>query len=111
MNEQIPPTNVQPFDYRRDKDGCDDTFDIIDHRGTVIASIHFWDEPDTDAADRAEANARLLSAAPSLLAVLESFEAAWQRWADEMARRPEMALEMFHIDNAARDAIARAKPV
>lgn len=116
MNEQVPrhddnllPTG--PFTYRRDRDGCDDTFDIVDHRGVVITSIRFWDEPDTDHAERAEAIARLFAAAPDMLAALEWFESTWRRCAAEMTRYPKIAEKtvMFHIYHAARDAVARAK--
>lgn len=111
MNEQTPRTTAQPFDYRRDKDGCDDVYCIIDHRGITLASIPFWDEPDNDDAERALALARLLAAAPSLLSALEWFESAWRRWAEAMNRHPSLAenTEMFDIYNAARDVIELAR--
>jgi hypothetical protein len=111
MNEQISRTTTRPFDYRRDEDGCDDVYCITDHRGVTLASIPFWDEPDTDDAERALALARLLAAAPSLLAALEWFESAWRVWAEDIRRNPPLAekTEMFHIYNAARDALALAK--
>ncbi len=111
MSEQIPRTTVRPFDYRRDEDGCDDVYCITDHRGVTLATIPFWDEPDTDDAERALALARLFAAAPSLLAALEWFESAWRRWAENARRYPSLAekTEMFHIYNAARDAIALAR--
>jgi hypothetical protein len=39
MSKQIPRTTVRPFDYRRDRDGVDDVYEIIDHRGVTLASI------------------------------------------------------------------------
>jgi hypothetical protein len=42
---------------------------------------------------------------------LEWFESAWRRWAEDARRYPSLAekTEMFHIYNAARDAIALAR--
>lgn len=111
MSEQNPRTTIRPFDYRRDRDGVDDVYEIIDHRGVTLASIPFWDEPDTDDAEQALALARLFAAAPSLLAALEWFESAWRRWAEEVRRSPSWGenTEMLHIYNEARDAIALAR--
>jgi hypothetical protein len=111
MSEQNPRTTARPFTYRRDKDGCDDVYDIIDDRGILRASIPFWDEPDTSEAADAVALARLFAAAPSLLAALAWFEAAWRPWADDIRRYPSLAekTEMFHIYNAAREALWRAR--
>jgi hypothetical protein len=116
MNERTSrrdtkPLATGPFTYRRDRDGCDDTFDIVDHRGVVIASIPFWDEPDTDHAERAEAIARLFAATPDMLAALERFESAWRRWSEEMARHPQVPvnIEMVHVYHAVRAAIALAE--
>lgn len=104
----LPPG---PYAYHRDADGCDDTFDITDARGKHLTSVPFWDDPETDHAARAEAIARLFAAAPSMLAALEKFEAAWRRWSEDIRRYPELAekTEMFHIYNAARAAVADAK--
>jgi hypothetical protein len=52
MNAPIAPR----YTYSRDRDGCDDTFDIWDTRTSeVIDSIPFW-EAEADA----EENARLI---------------------------------------------------
>lgn len=50
----------EPYNYTRSTDGTYDTFLIHDDAGEVIASLGFWDEPDTDEAQRAEASARLI---------------------------------------------------
>ena len=104
----LPPPG--PYAYHRDKDGCDDTFDIIDSRGACLTSIPFWDDPQTDHAGRAEAIARLFAAAPTMLAALQRFETAWRLWAEDIRRVPGLAekTEMLHIYDAARAAIAEA---
>jgi hypothetical protein len=48
-------TDSGPYDYSRDKDGCDEVFNVVDGRGQVIVSVRFWDE-----VEAAEAKARLL---------------------------------------------------
>jgi hypothetical protein len=103
----LPPG---PYAYRRDSDGCDDTFDITDARGTHLTSVPFWDDPETDHAARAESIARLFAAAPTMLAALQSFEIAWRRWAEDIRRFPGLAekTEMLRIYDAARAAIAEA---
>lgn len=111
MSRQTPRTTARPFDYRRDTNGFDDVYEIIDHRGVTLASIPFWDEPDTDHDAQALALARLLAAAPSLFWALEWFESAWRAWAEDIRRNPSLAekTEMFHIYNAARYAVTLAK--
>jgi hypothetical protein len=99
MSQQILRTSAQPFSYRRDKDGCDDVFHVIDHRGITLASVHFWDEPDTDHAAEALDLARLLAAAPVLLATLERFEAT---------SRGEEA-DLHDVYDSAREAIRLAR--
>jgi hypothetical protein len=49
------------YTYRRDRDGTEDTLDIQDPGGRTIATLYFWDEPDTDAAERAEAAAKAIT--------------------------------------------------
>ncbi len=60
-----------PYFYQRDKDGCDDTWNIIAADGSCVGCIHFWDKPGTREAEETEANARLFAAAPELLGALE----------------------------------------
>ena len=48
------------YTFSRDRDGTFDTFDIRSPEGQVIASLYFWDEPDTDEAKQAEASARTI---------------------------------------------------
>jgi hypothetical protein len=45
-------TKTPGYTYTRDKDGTEDTLDILDPGGQAIATLYFWDEPDTDAAQR-----------------------------------------------------------
>jgi hypothetical protein len=46
------------YAYNRDRDGCDDTFDIWDiQRGKVIDSVPFWDSVEGEEAE-AEEDAR-----------------------------------------------------
>jgi hypothetical protein len=49
------------YTYRRDKDGTEDTLVIQDPAGRTIATLYFWDEPDTDVAERAEAAAKAIT--------------------------------------------------
>jgi hypothetical protein len=44
----------------RTRNGTEDQIDIMSPEGKAIASIQFWDEPDTDAAAHAEADAKLI---------------------------------------------------
>ncbi len=60
-----------PYLCERYRDGCDDVIQIKAADGSYVADITYWDEPDTDDAAKAEADALLLSAAPELLAALE----------------------------------------
>lgn len=51
-----------PYTYHRDKDGVDDTFDIMTPNGKHLVSVRFWDEPDMpENLARAEAKARLIT--------------------------------------------------
>jgi hypothetical protein len=99
MSDQIPRTSAQTFAYRRDKDGCDDVFHVIDHRGIILVSVRFWDEPDTNHAAEALELARLLAAAPVLLATLERFEAT------SRAAEPDL----HDLYDSAREAIRLAR--
>lgn len=63
---------VGSLGYRRDRDGVDDTWDIINlGTGGVVTSIPFWDT-DHDWQARSEALARLFTAAPDLLSALDA---------------------------------------
>jgi|HubBroStandDraft_4_1064222.scaffolds.fasta_scaffold1670305_1 hypothetical protein len=42
------------------RDGTFDLIDIISPDGKVIASLYYWDEPDTTEAARAERSARIV---------------------------------------------------
>jgi len=54
MKTQQAPRYV----YSRDRDGCDDTFDIWDTQtNRVIDSVHFWDSVEGEEAE-AEEDAR-----------------------------------------------------
>lgn len=48
------------FTYMRDRDGTFDEFVICNPAGKVIASLYFWDEPDTDECFRAHSSAHLI---------------------------------------------------
>jgi hypothetical protein len=64
-----------PWTYHRDKDGVDDLFAVVAEANSQwLATITFWDEPDLDCGERAEANARLISAAPVLLDALRAVD-------------------------------------
>jgi len=48
------------YAYSRDRDGCDDTFDIFDTQTSrIIDSIHFWDSVEGEEED-AEETTRLI---------------------------------------------------
>ena len=48
------------YAYNRDRDGCDDTFDIWDRQTSrVIDSVHFWDSIEDEESEAEEA-ARLI---------------------------------------------------
>lgn len=42
------------------RDGTFDLIDILNPEGNVIATLYYWDEPDTDEAKRAEESARVI---------------------------------------------------
>ncbi len=52
-----PPTG---YTFRRDKDGVDDVLEILDPEGKVIATIRYWDEPDTHSGPEAVRSARVI---------------------------------------------------
>ncbi len=89
-----------PLNYRRDRDGCDDTWDIYHAAdGGVITSVPFWDcDPEWMA--KAEATARLFASSPELLKALECLLSAGP---NGNANRYNTAV------NRARAAIAKAK--
>jgi hypothetical protein len=71
-NRSEPPEHAPgPYFYQHEKNGCDDTWEIIATDGSYVASIYFCDEPGTREAEESEANARLFAAAPELLGALE----------------------------------------
>jgi hypothetical protein len=60
----VTNTREGPYYYTRDKNGCDDTWDIYGPGDEFLATIPFWDEPDTaEWVRRTEATARLIVAA------------------------------------------------
>jgi hypothetical protein len=69
MKTKIFNYSQGPYQYRRDKDGCDECYDIIDgDGGTVLASLPFWDDED----ETIEATARLFASAPELAETLDA---------------------------------------
>lgn len=49
------------YTYRLNgRDGTFDLIEIVNPAGRVIASLYYWDEPDTDEAARAEASANVV---------------------------------------------------
>jgi|GEM_PF-5692813 len=61
-----------PYAYCRNKNGTEDTWDIVAHDGRVLATHEFWDDHDGQS-EQIKANFRLLAAAPELLKALMSF--------------------------------------
>ena len=61
------------FTYRRDSDGCDETWDIRNPDGTHLTSIHFWER-----ADETEAEAKLIVDAPNAFADNAAKEGVWE---------------------------------
>ena len=53
-------TKRNKYYAERYRNGTKDQIDIMSPQGKAIAYIQFWDEPDTDDAARAEANAMLI---------------------------------------------------
>jgi hypothetical protein len=104
-----------PYFYQRDKDGCDDVWHIISAEGYVVASIHFWDEPDTNERAESEANARLLAAAPELLSALERLTSCAQSLYltldPDPRRRPREAGELRRAYRVAFGLIAKARGI
>ena len=94
-----------PFAYRRDRDGCDDTWDIIDlSREIIVTRIPFWDD-DADWTLRSEATARLFVNSTDLLSSLEELVGGW----------PDADADQYHgaVDRAAvviAKAMGRVRP-
>ena len=55
MVEDSQTTTSGPYRYTRSKDGCDEVFDVVNERGEIIVSVHFW-----EAVEASEAKARLI---------------------------------------------------
>lgn len=54
-------TRTDAYTYQfNGRDGTFDLIDIVSPGGQAVASLHYWDSPDTDEAARAEASARLI---------------------------------------------------
>jgi hypothetical protein len=96
--------SLDHFAYGRDSDGCDDLWVIYcPSQQRDVARIAFWDcSPDWMA--RTEADARLLSSAPSLYNAAKEFLAA-------LATLPSQALsvEMLEAEQSAIQAITHAE--
>ena len=90
-----------PWNYHELKPGNRNAFHVRNReisRGVCEVSASKWE---STSADELEANARIISAAPELLAALLAFVAQYEGSGhDERERRPEMIL--------ARQAIAKA---
>lgn len=75
LNDKLTTSETKftpgPYTIRRDEDGGDDYFHIIDQsHQAIVASIQFWDDVSTDT-ERAWANARLLAKAPEMFQALK----------------------------------------
>lgn len=95
-----------PYTYRRGRDGCDETFDVLDAQGRLLVGVPYWEE-----AERSEAVARLFAAAPSMLGALERFESALRRSASGLRNvlGPDEFSELLLAYIEARAAVAEAK--
>ncbi|HXE54662.1 MAG TPA: hypothetical protein VN541_16695 [Tepidisphaeraceae bacterium] len=76
MKSEMMRFPAGPYTYSRDKDGCDDVWNVYASGcDRPITSIPFWgDEPDW--AMRTEATAKLFAAAPDLLEALRMADAS-----------------------------------
>lgn len=53
--------NKARYLYTRDRDGCDDTFDVWDTlNGTLVGSVRFWDSVEGEEADAEEEARRIV---------------------------------------------------
>ena len=112
--EPTPP-RLEPtgrFEGARDRDGCDDLIVIRGPDGRELAEIRFWDEPDTDHAERAEADARMilhrLNLYDELVKALQDAEDEIKNLLDDLSDEPEEDIAAHRTLATIREALAKA---
>lgn len=104
-----------PWRYYRDEPCTDETWPIVvDKDGGIVANVNFETGPDHPATRKMPcmANARLIAAAPELLAALtECITSEGAACFGDMKHHPEwMQRRLYAISDIARAAIAKATP-
>jgi hypothetical protein len=108
MNRDNKPTTQQttlrkpgPYSYHRNKDGCDEVWDIFAAGADrPFASLPFWDDEDGSL----EATAQLLAAAPQLLETLKLVDDYMTAWASDetaIAVCRQIRLAISHAEKTA----------